>query len=87
MIKTYLTACKVAILSGWTDDIPKDCATGNCFQILFYGLKSSIITLFVLLARFVLAVLFPLSAFLVIRVDKANEEQEKIAAAKAELDL
>ncbi len=80
----YLNACKSAILDGWSDLLLNDCASGNCFQILGYGIKSSCKVLLSFIARFLLALFFPLSAFLVMKSDKKRKVWE--SKIKAELD-
>ena len=77
MFKTYLIACWEAIHAGWFEKLDHDCATGNCFQILYYGVKSSLLTLLILVVRIIFTILFPLTAFLVIKSDKERKKWEQ----------
>lgn len=83
----YLEACKIAILDGWSDHLSNDFTSGNCFQILWYGIKSSSQELLFIIVRLFFALLFPLTAILVMRVEKKNKKWERQAKAKAEADL
>ena len=65
----YLEACKSAIVDGWSDHLLNDSTYGNCFQILWYGIKASSEEFLYLIVRLILALLFPVTALLIMKME------------------
>lgn len=70
---TYSKAMKIAIFHDWSCGIKQDAICGNGFQVAAYGIKLMSFYLLHFVFRIVFAVLFPLSAFIVMRI-KAYEK-------------
>lgn len=76
---SYLEAVKQALCSPWFYFIRKDAKYGNGFEIAAYGLTLIGRYLLIFTLRLLVAVLFPLSALIIMRVHAANERyQQKI---------
>jgi len=66
----YSDAVVIAICKGWDCGIKRDSISGNGFYICLYGVKLILSYFVQLLLRVVFAVLFPLTACLVVYIDK-----------------
>jgi len=65
----YLQNCWLAITADWSNMIEQDSVSGNCFQILWCGVISTLKVLGLLTLRLVMALLFPLTAVLIMYID------------------
>lgn len=84
---TYLQACKIAIIEGWDDILINESVSGNCFQLLFYGLITTLNQIIVLVLRYLIAVTFPISALLVLKNDKKTKEKLARWERESNVDL
>jgi len=84
---TYLQACKIALFHGYFDFIKDDSIYGNGFVITFYGIKLILMYFVEFIARIVIALIFPLSAFLIMLSRKKFNDEYKRFEAKATDDL
>jgi hypothetical protein len=84
---TYLEAVKAALFSGWRQVAHEETITGNGLQIVGYGLSLTAKQLFVLLVRAAVAVSAPLSALLIMYVDKLNVKYDAQADLAADSDI
>jgi hypothetical protein len=66
----YFKACKIALLADWFDFISDDSVCGNGFVITAYGIKLIALYLFSFIVRALFAVLFPLTALIVMRMKR-----------------
>jgi len=69
----YLKAMKVAIFHDWSCGIKQDAICGNGFQVTGYGLKLILSYLMHFTFRIIFALLFPLSAFVVMKIRAYNK--------------
>ena len=84
---TYLEACKIALFYSYFDFIKDESTFGNGFEIMSYGFKLVLSYFVQLLARVAIALIFPLSALLIMPSRKKfNDEYERFEA-KATDDL
>ena len=74
---TYTQAMRIALLRGWGDLIRRDNISGNGFQITAYGLKLIAIIFIRCVVRFVFAVLFPITALIIMWYEKDDDERRK----------
>ena len=74
-MKRYIDGCKGALFRGWFDWVKIDSVCGNGFTIFLYGLKLIFIYMFCFVIRLLIAVLFPITAFMVIKFDDDHEKR------------
>jgi len=81
---TYAEGMKQAILHDWTCGVKFDCVSGNGFEITWYGVKLIIKYILQFIFRVVFALLFPISAVLMIRIDRTENKRKKSVKRKAD---
>lgn len=67
---TYPEALKQCLLANWFDFVRRDSICGNGFQITWYGLTLIVKYIFLLVFRIVVVALLPLSALLLLQIEK-----------------
>lgn len=75
----YRDAMVMAIRAPWFYYIKRDSVCGHGFEILLYGIKLILSYIALFLLRALVAILFPLSAFLIMYINKKNIEHQKAA--------
>ena len=74
-MKNYLRECKNALLKDWFAYVRHDAVSGNGFVIFAYGLRLIATYALWFLFRVLLALLFPLCAFLLLKAKDSKEER------------
>jgi hypothetical protein len=81
-IKLYGTACHRCIFAGWKETIFTFTPHGNCFYLWAFTIYATLITLITIIARVVLFVTTPISAFIVLESDRQLALNKKRASEK-----
>ncbi len=87
MAMTYFQAVTYVLTQNWFGKWERDSVSGNGFQIAGYGLILIWHYIIFFIGRTLIAVLFPLSAVLMIWVEKRNIERLNRWAKEADKDL
>ena len=73
---------RVALVFGWFDFVKRDSVCGNGFQIAAYGFKLTAKYAALFLFRLLVALLFPLSALVIMRSHNLNKRYQRELARK-----
>lgn len=71
----YTTAINKALFHNWTCGIKSDGISGNGFQIFWYGFTLICYYFLQLIFRIIFAILFPLSALIIIKIKKDKNDK------------
>jgi hypothetical protein len=84
---TYKEALKRSLFSGWLDFVVNDSVCGNGFVILAYGLKLVAFYAIFFAIRVLMLVVFPLTALILIKIDRDKKARYEQWLKKASEDL